>query len=354
MAIADKSSDDLPFTSSSAKAVKDTNFVGTQKVRQHCQRYSVNFGKAMRASIITFGLLGIFSTMIIVYPCDFLALIMGMTIVRAFILFHDACHGALFSKRSSNQLVVSLVGPWLLRTGAGWSDSHNHHHKILAQDVPPCSFPQRILAGRGPSYDDSRTVLFSLQEYENMSPLMRLAARFFREPAIFFGVVVPLQWPARPSEWTAQVQGLAIHFGFYYLGGWAAWVCLAKACWVALVLAGLLFHLQHQVNPGYWKDHDHGHVHDDACLQGCSKLEIPWCLKWVTLGIEYHHIHHLSTRVPCYELQRCHEECDEKLFKDVVSVSMWKAFLSCFHTMWDEETERYVSFDLYRMVGLQD
>merc|ERR1711920_1002832 len=129
---------------------------------------------------------------------------------------------------------------------------------------------------------------------------------------------------------------------------------MGQACWVALLLAGFLFHLQHQVNPGYWKDTSNGYDHDEACLRGCSYLLVPWWLKWVTLGIEYHHIHHLSIRVPCYELQNCHESCDPQWLEGVAEVSMLKAMLSCFHSMWDVETERFVSFGSYRVLGLQD
>ena len=75
----------------------------------------------------------------------------------------------------------------------------------------------------------------------------------------------------------------------------------------------MLFHLQHQVNTGYYKKYDENDTftHDKAQLHGASMLQIPWFLKWTTFGIEYHHIHHLTPRIPSYNLQRCHEDNEQ-------------------------------------------
>ena len=43
-------------------------------------------------------------------------------------------------------------------------------------------------------------------------------------------------------------------------------------------------------------------------LRGSSFLIIPEALKFFTAAIEYHHVHHLNTRVPLYRLRQCHEE----------------------------------------------
>jgi omega-6 fatty acid desaturase (delta-12 desaturase) len=43
-----------------------------------------------------------------------------------------------------------------------------------------------------------------------------------------------------------------------------------------------------------------------AGLCGASYLPIPWWWRWATVGVEYHHLHHLNARVPCYKLQVCH------------------------------------------------
>jgi len=48
-----------------------------------------------------------------------------------------------------------------------------------------------------------------------------------------------------------------------------------------------------------------------ACLLGSSYLSVPWWWRWATLGIEYHHLHHLNARVPCYRLKVRYEGASE-------------------------------------------
>jgi len=44
----------------------------------------------------------------------------------------------------------------------------------------------------------------------------------------------------------------------------------------------------------------------DNGLEGCSHLQIGFPLNWFTLGIEYHHVHHLNARIPGYRLKAAH------------------------------------------------
>ena len=44
-----------------------------------------------------------------------------------------------------------------------------------------------------------------------------------------------------------------------------------------------------------------------AALQGSSFYKLPRILQWFSGNIGFHHIHHLSPRIPNYNLQRCHE-----------------------------------------------
>ena len=52
--------------------------------------------------------------------------------------------------------------------------------------------------------------------------------------------------------------------------------------------------------------------------------------------IEYHHIHHLTPRIPSYNLQKCHEN-NKHLFNKITKVGYKQAFKSLFHTLYDEK-----------------
>jgi hypothetical protein len=47
-------------------------------------------------------------------------------------------------------------------------------------------------------------------------------------------------------------------------------------------------------------------------LLGSSFIQIPYLLKYFTMGIEYHHIHHTNAKIPGYNLQQYHEEVVSK------------------------------------------
>jgi fatty acid desaturase len=89
-----------------------------------------------------------------------------------------------------------------------------------------------------------------------------------------------------------------------------------------------------------------------AAIQGSSFLVIPWYLKWVTLGIEYHHIHHLTAVVPGYRLQECHDAIPRPLSETMmagpggVTTMGWAAMWgSLWITVYDDDRRRYSTYE---------
>ena len=78
----------------------------------------------------------------------------------------------------------------------------------------------------------------------------------------------------------------------------------------AAMLAGAagiwLFYVQHQFEDAYWQ-----RTRVDLRRRGAARqlvLELPKPLQFFSGNIGYHHVHHLSVRIPNYNLQRAHEE----------------------------------------------
>ena len=86
------------------------------------------------------------------------------------------------------------------------------------------------------------------------------------------------------------------------------------------------------------------HVYDPASILGSSMLEIPMALRWITVGIEYHHIHHLRIRMPGYKLQECHEQAPSEFWSDVVVMGRKEMWDSLFMQVWDEDKGTYSTF----------
>jgi omega-6 fatty acid desaturase (delta-12 desaturase) len=84
----------------------------------------------------------------------------------------------------------------------------------------------------------------------------------------------------------------------------------------------------------------------ESGLEGSSFIMIPLWLKYFTMGIEYHHIHHCMTRIPGYNLQRTHKYMlqNTKMIDNIVILSMKDVFNNLFLTLYDESSGRFVGF----------
>jgi omega-6 fatty acid desaturase (delta-12 desaturase) len=102
-----------------------------------------------------------------------------------------------------------------------------------------------------------------------------------------------------------------------------------------------LFYMQHQFEDTYWA-RDSEWDFFEAGLEGSSFYDLPAVLHWFTGNIGFHHVHHLSSRIPNYQLQRCFSEVEE--LHDVSRLGLL-ASLGCLRLkLWDEDAERLVGF----------
>jgi omega-6 fatty acid desaturase (delta-12 desaturase) len=65
-------------------------------------------------------------------------------------------------------------------------------------------------------------------------------------------------------------------------------------------------------------------------------------LNWFTGNIGFHHIHHLSPRIPNYKLPECHKE--NPIFQ-VKPLTIGRSMRSLFFRLWDEERKMMVGFE---------
>jgi acyl-lipid omega-6 desaturase (Delta-12 desaturase) len=120
-----------------------------------------------------------------------------------------------------------------------------------------------------------------------------------------------------------------------FLLAWAPGALLAGA-------AGIwLFYVQHQFEDAYWQRADQW-SYADAALRGSSFLKLSAPLRFLTGNIGYHHIHHLSVRIPNYNLQRAHEE--NPVFHSVPTLTLLDGLRAVRLKLWDEESGRLVTF----------
>jgi omega-6 fatty acid desaturase (delta-12 desaturase) len=114
---------------------------------------------------------------------------------------------------------------------------------------------------------------------------------------------------------------------------------------VAASLAGgaglVLFSVQHNFEQSQASGTE-GWDHTRAAIEGTSFLSLPPWLNWMTAHIGYHHIHHLTARIPSYCLAACHDEY-AGLFTGVTRIRLAQVPAALKYILWDTASQRIVS-----------
>ncbi|HTL18985.1 MAG TPA: fatty acid desaturase [Patescibacteria group bacterium] len=273
-----------------------------------------------------------------------LALLAGMFLVRVFIIFHDCGHGSFFKSRRANNFWGFLCGLLTFTPFYQWRWEHSLHHASSGD-----------LDRRGTGDIWTMTV----QEYLEASRGKRFAYRLARNPFVLF-VLAPLYVflirQRLPTPSASRRERHSVHWMNLALLGMAAVMTAIfglKAYliiqWTALMAAGSagfwLFYVQHQFEGVYWERRDQWD-YAAAALQGSSFYKLPRVLQWFSGNIGFHHIHHLSPRIPNYNLEKCHQA--DPLFQTVKAVTFFSSFKALRFRFWDEQGRALVGYRALR------
>jgi omega-6 fatty acid desaturase (delta-12 desaturase) len=291
--------------------------------------------------------------------------VISLFIVRVFVLMHDCGHGSMFSTAWVNDLFGFLMGVLSGMPQYVWSQHHAHHHATNG-NWSKCRGPLNIR---------------SVDEYERMSDRQQFMYRQLR--ALWMAPIGGFIYLIFNPRFT-WIKG-TLQLGFHLLRGrradsfetpyWASWkeyghqtannivllsiwalMCawLGPAMFFAIyiptlsfggAIAILLFTVQHNFEHSYATG-DEGWDYDTAAVLGTSFLVLPRWLHWITSNIAYHHVHHLSARIPNYRLEACHREYAE-LFADVRRLGIREMLKAPKYILWDTRAERIISLDEY-------
>ena len=269
-----------------------------------------------------------------------LAILAGGFLLRIFIISHDCGHGSFFASKRANTIVGFITGTLTFTPYQQWRWDHARHHATSGD-----------LDKRG--IGDIWTM--TVREYLDSSRWKRFRYRVARHPvtlvviAPFFLFLVMQRFSKREAEMSVRVSVywtnlcLALMIGALgWLFGWQNYLLIQFVITAVSGSAGVwLFYMQHNFEDAYWvRGDDWDFV--DAALDGSSFYRLPKVLQWFSGNIGFHHIHHLSARIPNYNLESCHKATP--LFQEVKSITLWSS-LRCFGChLWDEESGRIVGF----------
>lgn len=261
--------------------------------------------------------------------------------IRSFIICHDCGHFSFFKSRRANQIVGFLTGLLTFLPSYYWSHQHARHHATAGD-----------LDHRG--HGDVWTL--TVQEYLAMSRPQRLWYRVYRHPVFLLGVGPLFVFFVRYRYWCAvdnrRARWSTVHTNLALLAivaaasltiGFKTYLMIQLPIMMIAGAAGVwLFYVQHQFEHTYWERHEEWSYFKEA-LEGSSFYRLPRVLQWFTGNIGFHHIHHLSPRIPNYYLQACHES--DPMFEAVKHVTPWSSLKALGYRLWDEERRKLVGFD---------
>jgi omega-6 fatty acid desaturase (delta-12 desaturase) len=279
-----------------------------------------------------------------------LAVLAGAFLVRAFIIFHDCGHGSFFKSRAANDFWGFLSGIVTFTPYYHWRWEHSLHHATSGD-----------LDRRGTGDVWTLTV----QEYLESSRGKRFAYRLARNPIVLFVLApvflflikhrVPKANANRRERYSVYWMNLAIlgvAVALSAVFGIKAYVLIQLTALMVAGSAGVwLFYVQHQFEGVYWERRDEWD-YATAALQGSSFYKLPRVLQWFSGNIGFHHIHHLSPRIPNYNLEKCHRA--DPVFQTVKPVTLFSSFKALTFRLWDEQRRKLISYrDLRTLQRLQ-
>ena len=273
-----------------------------------------------------------------------LGLVATLFLVRMYSFFHDLTHNSMFESRAANGRWGYLLGFLLFTPYRWWQRQHSLHHAHTGN-----------LDKRGPG----EIYTMTLAEYERASRARRLGYRAYRSPLLMLLVGPSLvflfdrRFPQRGmsrrillSVVATNVALAAWAIGWSALVGFETFLLIQGTTLVAGgAIAAWMLYIQHQYEETYYQGGGDWRF-ELAALKGSSYLELPRALAWVVGNANYHHVHHLSAKIPNYRLRAAHEE--QPIFARTPVVTPRNSIDALRLKLWDEERGCLVGYPARR------
>ena len=270
-------------------------------------------------------------------------------LLRTFIVFHDCTHGSYLPTQRGNRWLGRLTGLLVFQPFANWRHNHAVHHGTAGD-----------LDRRG----QGDVLTLTVDEYRARSWRGRVGYRLFRSPAVMFGIGPIWSLMIGPRFWTREMRPRQTHSVWLTNAVLAIFlapiiVFLGPVAWLEVqmptaILAGVggvfLFYVQHQFEDAYWETGE-AWSYADAALKGSSYLKLPKVFQFFSGNIGLHHVHHLSAKIPNYNLQRAHDE--NPVFADVPILTFADGLRSVRLKLIDTDGGRLLTWKEARALGTQ-
>ncbi|PFZ59270.1 fatty acid desaturase [Bacillus wiedmannii] len=265
---------------------------------------------------------------------------------RIFIIFHDCTHYSFFKSRPANRIVGTCMGVLTLFPFDQWGHEHSIHHATSGN-----------LDKRGTGDIWTLTV----DEYVAAPFRLRLAYRLYRNPFVMFGlgpIYVFLlknrfnrkgaRQKERMNTYLTNIIIVALITILCWAIGWQSFLLVHGTIFLIAGSVGIwLFYVQHTFEDSYFEE-DKDWEYVKAAVEGSSFYKLPKILQFLTGNIGFHHVHHLSPRVPNYKLEEAHN--NTLPLKNVPTITLATSLRSLRFRLWDEKSNNFVTFKEFKKI----
>jgi acyl-lipid omega-6 desaturase (Delta-12 desaturase) len=359
-------------------AVKKSNFV----LAPYMKSSNVRATYQILNTVIPYGLLWVLAVKAAAISLWLLPPIMVLITlfsVRCFSLMHDCGHYSLFRSKGANRFAGFMLGVINAIPQYAWSRDHAYHHKTngnweqyrgVGDFLSTEEFAQ-LNASDQKSYELLRKPLMAVPGgffYLIIKPRLVLIAGIYDFMRHLFtcwktdqGLDLPAivsshqskHWHSAAEFWDMLFNNIFVIGGWIFLGqllgfGFFLSIYSITATFSAVIFIWVFF-VQHNFEDAYAHKTE-GWDYLRGAIEGSSYLELPTLLKWFTADIGYHNIHHLSERIPNYNLQACHNE-NLRFLSNIKTLRPGDMLDCSKFILWDTDANRLVSIAAFRQAA---
>lgn len=263
----------------------------------------------------------------------------GLLIVRLFVIYHDYLHEAILRRSKLAKIIFTVFGYYILTPKTVWNRSHNYHHAHNSKLF-------RSGFGSFPVYTKSR--------FEQLGKSEKRTYLFMRHPLVLlfgfyftflYGMCVsPLikSFSKNAEAMVALLVHISLQTVVIVVFGWETFIYFGLIPhFISGAIGTYLFYVQHNF-PDVVYAVDQDWTYEKAALESSSFIRTNKFMNWVTANIGHHHIHHLNSRVPFYNLPRVFREVEGLKSPKTITLSLKDIYQCLQLRYWDSEKNRMV------------
>ena len=258
--------------------------------------------------------------------------------VRLFGIQHDNGHLSFFTSKRVNFTSGVLLGAFTQNAFHAMRYNHNRHHAYI---------------GNLDQMESHEVLTWTVRQYQEAGFWGKVFYRTYRSaPVIFFLgpifiIFIRYRFPKNAMKTglmdvaIQNVLMLSLWGLIYLLGGLTAMKFLVTALIISACVGVAIVYIGHNHEETYWAS---GPQVDftEASLKGASVIDLGAIFDFMTFNFAYHDLHHLNSKVPCYNLKACHVALSEHL--NPTRLGFWEAVACIQWKLWDEDQSKMVRF----------